>query len=146
MAWILFKTKIKKLWLWLKEYWQVPFLIAWTVIVWILTRRNSQAIVDVLEIRTESYKKQIEELRKAHNDELIMRDDLIKEYHRVLEKVEEQFRKDERRLQEKHINAWCGCMQAPAGAFFRQEVCFCFIDMSNMIFELKKYSIQKLYS
>ena len=92
--------KIRQIWLWLKQHWQIPFLLAWTVITVILTRRNSEALVDVLGAKQEAYQKEIALLRKNHLDEILARDKLITHYNESLAKIEEKFTEKERLLSE----------------------------------------------
>ena len=49
----------KKTWIFLKEYWQIPFVIVWTTITVVLTRRNTEALKEVILIKKESHKKHI---------------------------------------------------------------------------------------
>ena len=83
--------KYKKAWEWLKENWQLPFIFGWTIIIWILTRRNSQAIIEVLEAKNESHKKQIKALKETHMDELLKRDQLLDTYQQTVEKIKRDF-------------------------------------------------------
>jgi hypothetical protein len=101
MSWVGFKVATSKIWLWLKEHWQVPFLLAWTIIVYILTRRNSQAAIDVLAAKRESYDKQIKELNLRHKNEIIERDKLIHQYHETVRKIEERYKEKEKLLSNK---------------------------------------------
>ena len=104
MTLILFKTWLKKTWLWLKEHWQVPFLIIWTVLVYILSRRNTDALLDVIEAKRDSYKRQLEVLRKSHNEEILKRDKLTREYEEALRLVEKSFEEKEEKLTEAQKN------------------------------------------
>ena len=101
MTWLVFKTSIKKCWVWLKEHWQIPFLFVWSILIYILTRRNSAALIEVIEAKRDSYKKQLETLKRSHNDELLKRDKLIKEYQDAVKKVEDEFKKKDKDLSEK---------------------------------------------
>ena len=92
MSWLLFKTTLKKCYIWLKEYWQIPFMILWTVLVYVMTRRNTDALMEVIETRKESYKKQIEVLKKSHYDELLKRDELLLLYQDAIKKIEDDYR------------------------------------------------------
>ena len=83
--------KFKKAWVWLKAHWQIPFLLMWTIIVWILTRRNSDAIIEVLEARKKSYEAQIKVLNETHTDELLKRDKLLDQYNATVEKIKRDF-------------------------------------------------------
>ena len=101
MTLLVFKTFLAKSWIWLKEHWQLPFLIAWSVVVWLFARRNTNAIIEVLEAKRNSYKRQVEVLRGSHNTEILKRQGLTKEYEKALEKVEREFAKKELSLSEK---------------------------------------------
>ena len=104
MNWLLFKTTVKKVYLWLKQHWQIPFLVIWSVLIWVMARRNTDALIEVIEAKKDSYKKQIEVLKKTHNDELLKREELVEEYEKTLENVEEKFLEDKQELTEKQKN------------------------------------------
>jgi len=65
-----------------------------------MSRRNSDAIIEVLEAKKESYKRQIIELNRIHRSEILKRNNLLNEYERVVEKIEEEFSKREEELEE----------------------------------------------
>ena len=104
MTWILFKSYFKKSWLWLKEHWQLPFLLVWSIGIYILTRRNTDALLEVMEAKKESYRKQVEVLRSTHNDEILKRDMLTEEYDSTLKKFKEVYDSEDAKLSEKHKN------------------------------------------
>tara|TARA_B100000287_G_scaffold217522_1_gene205173 strand:- start:333 stop:734 length:402 start_codon:yes stop_codon:yes gene_type:complete len=104
MSWIIVKTFLKKSFLWLKQHWQIPFLVLWTVVVWVIARRNTSALVEVMEAKRASYKEQVEILRKSHNDEILKRNELIEHYEMTLVKIEEEFEKREEQLSEEQKN------------------------------------------
>ena len=89
---------IKAAWLWFKENWRIPFLILWSIIVWALSRKNAQAAMDVLEVRKESYQKQIVELKENHKKELSERDKLVKQYHQAVLDIEEKYKEKNAKL------------------------------------------------
>jgi len=76
-------------------------LLGWTFLVWALTRRNTQSIVEVLEARKRSYEEQITLLKESHRDELLKRENLLDQYKETLKRTEEEFRKRELELSEK---------------------------------------------
>lgn len=104
MNWLLFKTTAKKVYLWLKQHWQIPFLVIWSVLVWVVARRNTDALIEVIEAKKDSYKKQVAVLKKTHNDELLKREELVEKYEKTLENVEERFLEDKKELTEKQKN------------------------------------------
>tara|TARA_Y100000114_G_C11751528_1_gene324570 strand:- start:83 stop:487 length:405 start_codon:yes stop_codon:yes gene_type:complete len=101
MTWILFKSSVKRIWAWLKHYWQVPFIIAWTIVVYIFSRRNSDAIIEVLHAKHDSYKKQIEVLRDSHNNEILKREELYKKYENTIKEIENNFKEKQKKLTKK---------------------------------------------
>lgn len=79
---------IKLAWIWFKANWKIPFFVAWSVMIWMLSRKNAQAALDVLSAKKESYDKQIVALKENHKKELSERDKLIKQYHDTIEELE----------------------------------------------------------
>jgi hypothetical protein len=98
MEWVAFKKAASTCWLWLKNHWQIPFIIIWSILVYFFSRRNSDAIIEVLNARKDSYEKQLNELKKRHNDEIIERDKLIKRYHEAVSLVEKRYAEKEKEL------------------------------------------------
>ncbi len=93
MSWLAAKLWLAKAWSFLKEYWQIPFLVIWSVAVWLFTRKNAQAAMDVLSAKKESYEKQITLLKEKHNEEILKRDELIDKYHETLVKIKSEYAK-----------------------------------------------------
>ena len=98
MTWLAFKAGFCKSWLWLKEHWQIPFLLVWTIVVYVMTRRNSDAMLEVIEAKRDSYKKQIEVLRRSHNKEILKRDGLIEQYEETIAKIEKTYAEEKKEL------------------------------------------------
>ena len=94
MSWNAFKLLIKKSWLWLKTYWYFPVVFLYTIILWIFFRKDSAAAIGVLEIKSDSYKKQIEVLSESHDAEIKKREELNKVYIKTIEKVEVELKKN----------------------------------------------------
>jgi len=101
MSWLILKKSLKSCWVWLKTYWQVPLLVVWSVVVYILSKRNTDALVEVMEARKESYEKQINELKTRHNNEIIERDRLIKQYHETVSAIEKKYKEKQKKLKAK---------------------------------------------
>lgn len=68
------------------------------MLVYFVSRRNSDAIIEVLNARKDSYEKQLNDLKKRHNDEIIERDKLIKRYHEAVSLVEKKYAEKEKEL------------------------------------------------
>ena len=101
MSWLAVKLWLAKAWSFTKQHWQFPFLAIWSVAIWILTRRNSQAAIDVLNAKKESYDKQISALKEKHNEEILKRDKLIEKYNETLDKIRVEYAKKNRELDSK---------------------------------------------
>ena len=82
----------------------MPFLVVWSILVFVLTRRNTDAMIEVIEAKKESYKKELEVLRTSHNDEILKRERLTQEYQRALELIEQEYEEKEESLTERHKN------------------------------------------
>ena len=93
---------LKKAWVWLKEYWQIPAVILYTIIMAIVFRRNTKALEDTLAARKESYEAQLKTLRSLHEEEIMKRDGLIEEYQLIVSKLEEDFKRKEKTLTDDH--------------------------------------------
>ena len=98
MEWIAFKKAASTCWLWVKNHWQIPFIIVWSMLIYFFSRRNSDAIIEVLNARKNSYEKQLNELKKRHNNEIIERDRLIKRYHDAVSLIEKKYAEKEKEL------------------------------------------------
>ena len=85
MTWL---VPIKKALVWLKENWHFPFLTFWTLGVWMLTRRNTQAMEEVIEAKDDSHKKEVKVLNTSHSEELSERDELLEKYLKTVEDIE----------------------------------------------------------
>lgn len=101
MSWLAIKKIFKSCWVWLKTYWQVPVLLAWSLVVYVLSKRNTDALVEVMEARKESYEKQINELKTRHNNEIIERDRLINQYHETVSAIEKKYEEQKKKLKVK---------------------------------------------
>lgn len=101
MTWAIIKTFFKKSFLWIKHHWQIPLVIAWSVLIFVISRRNTDALVEVLETRKKSYEEQIDLLKIQHQEEILQRDKLIKQYHELVDKIEAKYKEKEKQLSKK---------------------------------------------
>jgi len=100
MSFLTLKTTLKKIWVWLKHNWYVPAVIAYTLVLWMFFRRKDKAL-DVLQIRSESYKKQIDAINEIHKEEIEKKNKILERYGIVLEELEKQYEKDNLELDAK---------------------------------------------
>jgi hypothetical protein len=98
MQWVLFRKAVNTSWIWLKTHWHIPFVVTWTIVVWVLSRGNVKAVTEVLEAKKESYEKQIEALKSAHTIEIKKREELHLKYRETLDTIEKEFKLKEEEL------------------------------------------------
>ena len=95
---------LKKAWTWLKHNWYAPAIALYTLILWLVFRRRDTAH-EVLKIRSESYKAQIDAINKAHEEEIEKRDEILRKYSDTINKLEKDFADNNEELDEKKKKA-----------------------------------------
>ena len=101
MSWVAFKFLVKKSWVWLKTYWYFPVVLIYTYVLWIVFRKDAAAAIGVLEIRSDSYKKQIDVINESHGAEIKKKEELNKVFNETIEKVEVELEKKNEILDKK---------------------------------------------
>ena len=101
MTWLAIKEFTKRAYLFIKEYWQVPFLVIWTLLIYVFSRRNTDALVEVLAAKKKSHAEQIKLLKKQHKDEIMERDRLISQYHETVSAIEQKYKEQKKILSSK---------------------------------------------
>ena len=101
MSWIAFKFLVKKSWAWLKTYWYFPVVLIYTYVLWVVFRKDAAAAIGVLEIRSDSYKKQIDVINESHEAEIKEKEELNKVFNETIEKVEVELEKKNEILDKK---------------------------------------------
>tara|TARA_R110000824_G_scaffold57546_2_gene156376 strand:+ start:3894 stop:4298 length:405 start_codon:yes stop_codon:yes gene_type:complete len=91
--WIAFKFFVKKTWLWLKTYWHAPVVLLYTVVLWLVFRKDSAAAIGALEIKSDSYKKQIDVINKVHEAETKKKEEINKVFNDTVEIIETELKK-----------------------------------------------------
>ena len=104
MTWLVVKKALKKTWVWLKHNWYIPAVLVYTVVLWIFFRRKDKAH-DVLKVRSKSYEAQIEAINKSHAEEIEKRDEILKQYNETINRLEEEFEKKNKELDNKKRKA-----------------------------------------
>jgi len=93
LTWLTIKTGFKKTWTWLKHNWKAPAVIIYTIVLWFLFRQKDKAH-DVLKVRSESYKKQIDAINEIHEEEIKKKDKILEKYSNILKQLEEKYEED----------------------------------------------------
>jgi len=98
MTWLAIKLYITKAWLWCKHHWKIAAVAAWTLIIWVVARKNVGAYAKVLDTTIESYKKEVEVLDNTHNAEIEKRNEAIQKRNEALTKLEQHYERSLDRL------------------------------------------------
>lgn len=94
---LVIKKTLKKVWTWLKHNWKVPFVLIAVLFLWLGLRKKDVA-KKVLEIRDASYKAQINEINRSHEEEIKKRNEIIIEYNNLLETLEKEHEEEFKKL------------------------------------------------
>ena len=64
----------KKAWAWLKNYWYIPAVLVYTLVLWFVFRKKNDKIIQMFEISKENYKKEIDIINSAHSSEMAQKE------------------------------------------------------------------------
>jgi hypothetical protein len=98
------KKYCKKIWVWLKHNWKIPFILVYTIVLWLVFRKKGEAH-EILRIRSESYNAQIDAINKSHEEELQKRDKILEKYGETIKRIEEEYKKKNEKLDSDKRNA-----------------------------------------
>tara|TARA_R100001082_G_scaffold5591_2_gene3825 strand:+ start:3064 stop:3480 length:417 start_codon:yes stop_codon:yes gene_type:complete len=101
MSWLTWEaTKLfaKKAWVWCKHHWKIVALVVWTIVIWFVSRKNSQVALKVLETARNSYQEEIDAVNKTHEEEIRKRDEAIERYNNVLDSIEQNYEESKEKL------------------------------------------------
>jgi cell division protein FtsB len=69
-TWQVMILKLKLIWTCIKKNWKAALLAVWSIIVWFISRRNSEAAIQAMQANKESYEAQIKSLKDQHKIEV----------------------------------------------------------------------------
>ena len=68
----------------------MPALLIYTLILWLVFRKPATAVLDILSVSNDSYKKQIDVLNEVHEKEAVKKEKIIKKYNETIETLENE--------------------------------------------------------
>ena len=87
---------LTKAWVWTKHHWKIVAISAWTLFVWLMSRKNVAMYKKILENTIDNYKKEMEVLQNSNEKEkektqeaLRLRDESLARLEREFENREE---------------------------------------------------------
>lgn len=94
---------LTKAWVWTKHHWKIIAISAWTLFVWLMSRKNVAMYKKILENTIDNYKKEMEVLQNSNEKEkeqtqeaLRLRDESLARLEREFENREETLSLDKR--------------------------------------------------
>lgn len=100
MSLVAIKIMLKKAWIYIKNYWYIPFVLLITLFSWISLRKNNLRMLEILKLSKENYQKEIDILKDSHKKEIEIRDELLDQYNDVIDQLEKNFRDRKEELDE----------------------------------------------
>ena len=100
MTWLVAKHAIKKSLLWVKAYWYIPAVLAYTIVMVLFFKRNSEQAGKLLDATIGSYEKQLAVLNESHQAEIGKREEILANYQKVVSELESKYAEEERQITE----------------------------------------------
>ena len=91
------KTFLKKVGIFLKNYWYVPLI----PVLWLFFINRKDNVNDVLKASKESFNSQIDVINKSHKEETEKREEVTKKYLETIEIIEKKYQEHNMTLSEK---------------------------------------------
>ena len=101
MSFLTLKLALKKLMVFIKNYWYIPFVLVVFSISALMFRSNNKRMIEMLKSSIQNYEKEIDILKKSHEKEIEERDKLLDQYNNVIGELEKQFEEKKDILDEK---------------------------------------------
>lgn len=95
MSWLTTRTFLKKAWVFTKSYWYLPALLAYTLFVVHVFKRDAGIAVKVMESSTKRYEDEIKVIKDSHESEIKKREEITEKYSSTLAVLEEEYREKE---------------------------------------------------
>ena len=82
---------LTKAWVWTKHHWKIVAISAWTLFVWLMSRKNVAMYKKILENTIDNYKKEMEVLQNSNEKEKEQTQEALKLRDESLARLEKEF-------------------------------------------------------
>ena len=89
---------LTKAWVWTKHHWKIVAISAWTLFVWLMSRKNVAMYKKILENTIDNYKKEMEVMQNSNEKEKEQTQESLKLRDESLERLEKEFENREEAL------------------------------------------------
>ena len=83
------------------KYWKIIVGIIYAIGVWVFFKGRADKVKEVLKVKEDSHKKQIDALNDSHAEEIALRDEALDKYHEIIAKIEKEYEGKKENLSEK---------------------------------------------
>jgi len=90
--------KLKLFWAAIKKNWKLALLAVWSVVIWLVSRKNAQGAIDAMKANKESYEAQIDSLKREHKIEKERLEQLNLKYRETIATIEKKYDIKEKEL------------------------------------------------
>jgi F0F1-type ATP synthase membrane subunit b/b' len=106
MEWSLFRSRLKRAWVWTKHHWYIPFVIMGLIIgflLYVITRNSMYVglVTDVLDNARKSHQEEIDKLNEIEHHASRERARILSEYNKNIDKLEKEYTEKDQELDEK---------------------------------------------
>ena len=95
------KKCLKRAWAWIQNYWYVPALLIYTLVMWIFLRKPSLRFIEILSVSKDKYEKHIEIINETHEEEIRRRDASLEKYKTIIASLEKEYEEKKMKLDNK---------------------------------------------
>lgn len=89
---------LTKAWVWTKHHWKIIAISAWTLFVWLMSRKNVAMYKKILENTIDNYKKEMEVLQNSSEKEKEQTQEALRLRDESLARLEKEFENREEAL------------------------------------------------
>ena len=89
---------LTKAWVWTKHHWKIVAISAWTLFVWLMSRKNVAMYKKILENTIDNYKKEMEVLQNSNEKEKEQTQEALRLRDESLARLEREFENREETL------------------------------------------------
>jgi len=89
---------LTKAWVWTKHHWKIIAISAWTLFVWLMSRKNVAMYKKILENTIDNYKKEMEVLQNSNEKEKEQTQEALRLRDESLARLEREFENREESL------------------------------------------------
>ena len=98
MSWLGIKLFFTKAWVWLRNHWKITALVIYTIVLYFVFRKGYNNAKKILDAQRQSHKEEIGALNAAHAEASRKKDENLRKYQELMEKIEKKHEEDKKEL------------------------------------------------